>query len=307
MTKNLSRLLWRRYRQRFWALLGISVLAGIAVALLDAETWVRHSPVLFADQINHWVVYQTSKFGSVSVYSYWLVFVAWLSGMLLMMQDLKENFNQFLFASGYKRQRIYWTKLGMALAGLLVIDVVTAVVQYLTYWIKLPQGTSFNLALPGFLTTWVSGLILALVMFAIGWFAALIVGQSGPLVITVCGFTLSLVGMVTFFEGVTLHMTTITVEWLAVGSWLLAAVILLVWGSFLFNRLSLEHNGEYLMFPRLRVPLYLVFVGYMTFIFSVNANDLQPALITFIISAIFGYGWLWRPQLIEKWHQRRGD
>lgn len=307
MTKNLSRLLWRRYRQRFWALLGISVLAGIAVAWLDAETWTIPNSGLFTDQINQWIVYQSSKFGSVSLFSYWLVFVAWLSGLLLMMQDLKDNFNQFLFASGYKRQRIYWTKLGMALVGLLAIDVVTALVQYLTYWIKLPHGMSFNLALPGFLTTWLSGLVLSLLMFAICWFAALIVGQSGALVITVCGFTLSMTGLMTYFQSVTVHMATRDIEWLAMGLWLLAALILLVWGSFLFDRLSLEHNGEYLMFPRLRVPLYIVFVLYMTFIFSLNAENWQPGTTAFIIAAIFGYLWLWRPQLIEKWHQRRGD
>ncbi|MGP4115737.1 ABC transporter permease [Levilactobacillus zymae] len=307
MTKNLSRLLWRRYRQWFWALLGISVLAGIAIALMDTESWSHHSSVLFSDQIDQWLVYQNSKYGSVSLFSYWFVFIAWLSGLLLMMQDLKGNFNQFLFASGYPRQRIYWTKLGMALTGLVAIDVVTALVQYLIYWLKLPHGMSFNLALPGFLTTWLSGLVLALVMFAICWFAALILGQSGALVITVCGFTLSLVGLNTFFQGKTILMATRDVEWLAMELWLLAAVVLLVWGSFLFSRLSLEHDGEYLMFPRLRIPLYLVFVAYITFIFSINSGEWQPTVISFTVAAIFGYLWLWRPQLIEKWHQRRGN
>lgn len=307
MTKNLSRLLWQRYRQRFWALPGISVLVGLAIALMDTQTWNQHSSVLFSDQINQWVVYQNSKLGSVSLYSYWFVFMAWLSGLLLMMQDLKENFNQFLFTSGYKRQRIYWTKLGLALGGLLIINVVTALIQYLVYWVKLPHGMQFNLAWPGFLTTWASGLGLALVMFAICWFAALIVGQSGALVITVCGFTLSLTGLATSFQGATFRLSTQKVEWLALGIWLLAALILLVWGSFLFSRLSLEHNGEYLMFPKLRLPLYLVFVAYMTFIFSINAGEWQPAVTTFIISAIFGYLWLWRPQVAEQWRRFRHE
>lgn len=91
------------------------------------------------------------------------------------------------------------------------------------------------------------------------------------------------------------------------GLWLLVAVILLIWGSLLFSRLSLEHNGEYLMFPKLRVPLYVVFVAYMTFIFSINAGEWQPAVTAFIISAVFGYLWLWRPQVAEKWRRFRHE
>jgi len=80
---------------------------------------------------------------------------------------------------------------------------------------------------------------------------------------------------------------------------------LFVWGAYLYPRLSLEHNGEYLLFPGLKVPVYIVFVVYVTFLNAWNAADGTSAVIAFLVSVAFGYFWLWRPSIMAKWHERR--
>ncbi|WP_024747553.1 ABC transporter permease [Levilactobacillus namurensis] len=305
MTKHLLALFWQRYRQRFWALLAISLVMGLILALLNVTTWnLSATDTLFGNQIHRWEPYLGSANATFSLYSYWLVFVFWLGGLFLMLLDCTENFNQFLFASGYRRSVIYWTKLGMSLVGLVAVAVITTLEQYLIYWLHVPHGVTLNLAWPGVLTSWALGLAMSLGMFALSWFAALIVGQTGPLMVTIGGFTISLIGVANIIQGLLLHWTNAQRDWLAVGLWLAASLILWVWGAGLFGRLSLEHNGEYLLFPKLRLPLYLVFVVYMTALFTINGTDLMAGVWTFVLTGLFGYGWLWRPHWLEDWRQR---
>lgn len=307
MNKQLFQLLWRHYRKRLIALGAISLLVIIGISLADAGTWVvKPGQRLLSDQVNQWMLYQFSNRGTVSLFPVWLLFVFWVGGFLLMNQDLKDHFNQFLFTSGYRRQTIYWAKLLLGLGVLLGITVMTTGVQYLVYWLKVPAGVTFNLAWPGVLASWGIGLANAVGMFAIFWFAALIIGQTGALIVTVSGFTLSVVGWANVWSQ-WIKMTPVQSEWVSALGWVVAALILFIWGSVLYARLSLEHNGEYLMFPGLKVPVYIVFVLYVTFLFSVNAGELAPGLTAFIISALFGYWWLWRPRFSRLRHWSDAD
>lgn len=305
MTQSLNRLLWRRYRTRFWALLVLSVVIGVGLAILNSTSWqaLMTTSDFFTADITKWQVYNDPRY-SVSFYTYWVVFIYWLVGIVLVYQDRRENFDQFLFASGYRRHTIYWTKLALAFGGLLVITVLTMAAQYGVYWLNIPARMTFNFAWPGFITTWVVNLAMSWGFFAIAWFAALILGQTWSLLVTLGGFTISLIGVATFVQGLLAKWTTSQLEWLSVGLWLTATVILLVWGAYLYDRVTLEHVGEYLMFPALRTPVYIVFVVYMTALFTVNATDLEPAVVTFIITTVFGYWWLWRPTLTGTWHRR---
>jgi len=315
MQKQLDRLLWRRYRGRLLALAGISVLVGLVNALIDVSAWsIQIQGVMFNQYIKDWTVYQPTiqrsatefhHFASLSLYSYWLVFIFWLGGLVVMWQDLKEHFNQFLFASGYKRTSVYWAKLRVSLTALLGIAIVTMVVQDLVYWVNVPHGMQVNLAWPGLLTTWAVGLAMSVGLFAVSWFAALIIGQSGPLVVTICGFTLSLIRGANVIRSWTTSWTAAQRDWLVVGVWLVAALFLFVWGAVLYRHLSLEHDGEYLLFPALRLPVYLVFIVYLTGLFALNGSGWEPSLYTFLITMFFGYWWLWRPNVSQRWRQWR--
>ncbi|MBX6948402.1 ABC transporter permease [Levilactobacillus brevis] len=307
MHNQLDRLIWRRHRRLFLALGALALFANVVMVIIvlsSRQTAGAHQ--LVGASIHHWATYKGDYF---TAYSYWLIFVYWLAGLLLMNQDLKDNFNQFLFTSGFSRQRVYWTKLRQSLVVLLGISIVTIAVQYSLYWLMKPHGVSFTLAWPGLLTSWISGLAVATGLFAICWFAALIIGQTGALIVTVTGFTLSLMSVGAISQPILTNrpfsLSGSQLTWLVIGVWLIAAIILFVWGAVLYQHLSLEHNGEYLMVPRLKRPVYLVFVIYVTGIFSWGDTNWMADVVTFLITVIFGYAWLWRPRIGERLHQWR--
>lgn len=312
MQKQVTKLIWRRHRRMFVLAGLLSILVGVADDLITLHTLSQTEGHydLVKTSINQWRVYDGGNFPA---YSFWLFIVAWVLGLLLMNQDLTDNFNQFLFSSGFSRQRVYWTKLWQGLLATFVIVVLTLAVQYGIFWVSLPARIGFHLAWPGLITSWVCGLANSLGLFAICWFAALIVGQTGALVVTLIGFTLSLSGVAAIFErlydknGIGLGLHGGQLSWLTAGAWVVAALILFIWGAYLYQRLSLEHNGEYLLFPGLRVPVYIVFVLYVTLINGFNNADGYSTIISFLVSAAFGYFWLWRPSIMAKWHRWRSQ
>lgn len=163
----------------------------------------------------------------------------------------------------------------------------------LIYWLQMPASVTLDLAWPGLITTWLMGLTTSIGFFAICWFAALIIGQTGALWVTLAGFILSLVGIISVnVPGFNL-LTAQQGQWTEIGAWIVATIILAVWGAWLYQRLSLEHDGEYLLFPGLRWPVYLVFVIYVTVIFSGGFHVTTAGIIALLVTVIFGYLWLW--------------
>jgi len=308
LQKQLNKLIWRRHRRLFGLIGGLSLLVALSNVVVVLHTLSNENNVheLVSNKINQWQIYDTNEF---SAYSFWLYFAFWMLGFVLMNTDLKDNFNQFLFSSGFTRRRVYWTKLGMGLGAAIVVAALTIAFQCGIFWVSLPASVGFHLAWPGLLTSWASGLAGSIGFFAICWFAALIIGQTGALAITVIGFSLSLTGVMNIVESIFgktgMGLSSTQFSWLWAGISLVAALILFVWGAYLYPRLSLEHNGEYLLFPGLKVPVYIVFVVYVTSLNAWNAADGTSAVIAFLVSVAFGYFWLWRPSIMEKWHERR--
>ncbi|WP_158727547.1 ABC transporter permease [Levilactobacillus enshiensis] len=309
MHNQLDRLIWRRHRRLFLVIGGVTLLGCFMSTILSLHTLPSSATQLVSGNIQKWDMYSESYF---SGYPYWLLAAYWIVGLLLMNQDLKDNFNQFLFSSGFSRRRVYWSKIKVAMGALLVIAILTIALEYGMVWAMKPADVGFHLAWPGVLTSWIVGWLTSIGLFSLTWFAALIVGQTGALIVTIVGFTLSLVGSSTISvnilreSGITLNAEQNT--WFMAGSWLVAASILFVWGAALYNHLSLEHNGEYLLFPKLKVPVYIVFVVYVTSL-SVWGTDGWSLVFWFLASTIFGYCWLWRPRLGEmfhRWRSRRG-
>jgi len=312
MNKNLSRLLWRHYRKRLIAMLLITVLVGLFMANADADTWTTipgHG--LFTDKIHQWQLYSNTggiNLGIVNLYPSVMYVMFWLAGTLFMNQDLKDHFNQFLFSSGYRRGTIYWHRLVLVLGSLLALTAITIAVSYGWYWVKLEPDVAFNLAWPGVLTAWGFGLAISLGLFAIGWFAALIIGQTGPLVVTSGGFVLSLIAVAGIISSMLWHRqwSMVATEWFMAGLSLVGTLILVLWGAWLYQRLSLEHNGEYLLFPKLRLPVYLVFVTYVTAVFGFGGSfsNALPVMVVCGFTLVFGYFWLWGTSRLKK-HRRR--
>lgn len=311
MQTSLMQLLWRHYRRRMGALGVIAVLLGFWLAWSETGSWSHQlTGAIFDAQIHQWTVYTQATMGSLSLYPGGLLFMGLLVGLLLMNGDLKDHFNGFLFMSGYRRTTIYWHKALLGIGTLLAMALVTTVIHYAVYLSHLAPGQTFNLALPGLLTSWGYGFLQTVGFFTIGWFAALIVGQTGPLVITVAGFLVSLIGVVPVIERLWFPTQPVSAQAdarlagvLALG-WLLAIVILLPWGAWLYRRLSLENDGHYLLFAGLRWPVFLVYVVYLGLIFVGNHVAWSPMTLIYAAFVVFGYLWLWRPHPLEWWRRR---
>ncbi|WP_125545184.1 ABC transporter permease [Levilactobacillus lindianensis] len=307
-SSKLDRLIWRRHRKLMAVIGGIALLGTVMMTLILLHT-MKQNPEpnmqIVSGSIHKWQVYRGDYFNA---YSWWLVLAFWLGGLEIMHLDLRDHFNEFLFSSGFSRLRVYWAKLRMALGALLGMAAVVIAIQYLLYWLSKPSGATFTLAWPGLITSWAMGLVVSIGMFSLSWFASTIVGQTGSLIVTIAGFTLSLVGSSgiggNILSGPWFRISRSALPWIGAGVWLVAAVVLFIWGAVLYQHLSLEHNGEYLLFPRLRVPVYVVFVVYVTWLYSYD-SDVTTMVGAFIFSALFGYSWLWRPRLGEMWHQWR--
>ncbi|MFC6259454.1 ABC transporter permease [Levilactobacillus fujinensis] len=305
MHNQLDQLIWRRHRRLFLAIGGLALLGCFMATMLTLHTLPKGETQLVGAGIQNWEAYAGSYFTG---FPYWVIAAYWMVGLLMMNQDLKDHFNQFLFSSGFSRRRVYWSKIKVAMVALLAITVLTIALEYGVIWAMKPANVSFHLAWPGVLSSWIIGLLASIGMFALSWFAALIIGQTGALIVTIVGFTLSLVGSfsisVIILRECGIKLTGAQQTWLMAGAWLVATVVLFVWGAILYNKLSLEHNGEYLLFPRLKVPVYIVFVVYVTSL-SVFGTDGWSLVFWFLASTIFGYCWLWRPRLGEMFHQWR--
>lgn len=307
MERKLTRLLWQHYRRRLWATAIISFLVTLVMAQSLTGTWALNAGKMFNDTImQRWQAYPAGTWGSISFFPGGMPAIAWVMGWLFMHQDLKDNFNQFLFSSGYQRRTIYRHKLALLLGALLSLVIVTTAVTYLIFWVNVPHSVTFNWAWPGVVTGFMDGLMASLGFFAIGWFAALIIGQTVPLLITVGGFTVSLIGVATLVTRVFQNRPASQLDWATNALWLMGAGVLFIWGSWLYQRLSLEHNGEYLLFPGLRMPVFITFVVYLLVIFLGNGEYLLPTIIPVGLAVICGGGWLWWPEISQKWqHGRR--
>ena len=262
MFKNrLDQLIWQRHRRMLFAIGAMALFGCIMIALIAlhdvAGDHYNHN-LVSAVAMQQWEPYRGTYFSGFSV---WLMIAAWLAGLEMMHLDLRDNFNQFLFSSGFSRQRIYWSKIKVAFLVLLFIDITATAVQYLIYWVGTPSGYTWHIGWPGILSSWLFGLMISFGLFAISWFASLIIGQGGPLVVTIAGFTFSLGGYSAFGGNIVRKFTSLSdtqIMWCVLTFAVILALGLLIWGVALYKRLSLEHNGEYLMFPHLRVPVYIL-------------------------------------------------
>ena len=307
LTTQLDRLIWRRHRKLFatMAVLAVLICVSMTFATISGLRYVDTTQIVDVS-IRRWQVYSDDQFVAYSTFFHFMFLGI---GAAFMNQDLKDNFNQFLFSSGFSRKQVYWAKLRIVLAVLVGIVIVVTGLQYLTYWVAAPAGMGFQLAWPGLLTSWAYGLMMSFGLFSIGWFAALIMGQTGTMILILLGFTISLAGLDTIYDnmlhGGPFHLNGSQRDWTIILTLLVFAIVLVIWGAYLYNRLSLEHNGEYLLFPGLKLPVYIVFVVYVTGLSLFNQADFNTVLITFVVTVVFGYIWLWRPRIGEAWHQWR--
>lgn len=225
----------------------------------------------------------------VSVYSgyvsepiFIITLMAIVSGFVLFFYDNKTNFNTMLFSSKYRRRDIYLTKYKIVGGTLLLTLLVAKVARILSFVLFIPSehlNANFFELLPSQLLQ----VSLLGVVFMMSSFAGILLGEWVTGVITIFGFWYMFNSFVagifsiystltdrvfsyrffelTFFFNLSKRNTLPVFIYL--GLFIVVSAILFIWGMKLYDQLSLENNGKYLMFDFLRRPIQFVFLVYL--------------------------------------------
>ena len=211
-----------------------------------------------------------------------ITLMAVVSGFVLFFYDNKTNFNTMLFSSKYRRRDIYLTKYKIVGGTLLLTLLVAKVARILSFVLFIPSeylNTNFFELLPSQLLQ----ISLLGVVFMVSSFAGILLGEWVTGIITIFGFWYMFhsfaVGIFSIYSTLTdrvfsypfLELTfffnlskrnTLPV-FIYLGLFIVVSAILFIWGMKLYDQLSLENNGKYLMFDFLRKPIQLVFLVYL--------------------------------------------
>lgn len=220
--------------------------------------------------------------GYVSESIFIITLMAIVSGFVLFFYDNKTNFNTMLFSSKYRRRDIYLTKYKIVGGTLLLTLLVAKVARILSFVLFIPSehlNANFFELLPSQLLQ----VSLLGVIFMMSSFAGILLGEWVTGVITIFGFWYMFNSFVagifsiystltdrifsnpffelTFFFNLSKRNTLPVFIYL--GLFIVVSAILFIWGMKLYDQLSLENNGKYLMFDFLRRPIQLVFLVYL--------------------------------------------
>ncbi|QBO37105.1 hypothetical protein EQG49_11890 [Periweissella cryptocerci] len=207
---------------------------------------------------------------------------------VLLVMDTAKNFNSLLFASRYKRISIFWTKLAIIVGLPTLLTVIGEVLYFGAIYLAIPNS-AYNVG--GYLTPINVLAVSAFFIFGIGLIVLTtqIIGQTLWALILIGGFGLSTIFFAHAVSNVyldvatnVLHMSTTAA--LSMMDNLLTAqriliivfvvgVIGIVFASILYSRFSFERNGDFVMFEKLKWPLWITTLVYTTFSIS---EEVQP-------------------------------
>lgn len=240
------------------------------------------------------------------------------AGFLLFFADLKTSFNSFVFSLGVPKREVYWYKhllisVPFLLSILLGKFILTGIILA-----NIPEQF-INISTVEMLSSIVGSWITLVFFFFTGSFIGLVTGSLilGPL--TVLGFTLTInwfvAGYVNGWNYVVGNHSDASlfyqsnffyelgqnkVNWSNVVITLVGILLIIFVSSLLYTKLSLEKNGNYLLFDSIRIPVLLLFIFYAVVIFTFssglypyvsdasNPTPASPVLIMVISALISG-------------------
>lgn len=240
-------------------------------------------------------------------------------GFLLFFVDLKASFNTFLFSLGISKRKIYWYKHVLISVPFLASILLGKFILTGIILANIPQQF-INISPAEMLSSIIGSWVTLFFYFFSGSFIGLVTGNLvlGPL--TVLGFSLSLntfaisltngwnylVGnhsdpYVHYQGNFFYELGQNKVDWFHVAIVMLGILLILLMGSYLYPKLSLEKNGHYLLVDSLRLPVLLSFIFYSTILLTFSsgiynyalaspnmASPLPTLIISFIVSACIG-------------------
>lgn len=219
-----------------------------------------------------------------------IIFV--LCGIFLFLLDLKSNFNSLLFTSKYKRTTIYWYKYYLIGGTLSVSLFLSKVISMSAYRFFIPSNY-LNISLSQQIISSFSGWLTLVSIFILSSFLGLIIGDwlFGVIATLTILFTfqsfLSNVNYIiqTFFldeSDITskvntnmlsdiLPLTQVTTQpfnALPLLILIVLACLTLFLGQFIFDSITLEDSGSFIIIPKLKRIIQIIIICYGTITFT---------------------------------------
>lgn len=219
-----------------------------------------------------------------------IIFV--LCGIFLFLLDLKSNFNSLLFTSKYKRSTIYWYKYYLIGGTLSVSLFLSKVISMSAYRFFIPSNY-LNISLSQQIISSFSGWLTLVSIFILSSFLGLIIGDwlFGVIATLTILFTfqsfLSNVNYIiqTFFldeSDITskvntnmlsdiLPLTQVTTQpfnALPLLILIVLACLTLFVGQFIFDSITLEDSGSFIIIPKLKRIIQIIIICYGTITFT---------------------------------------
>lgn len=251
---------------------------------------------------------QQSVFGFYLTESiFLLISVTIISGFALFFYDNKTNFNTLLFSSKFSKQAIYLAKYKIVGGTFLVTLVIAKLVRMLGLVLFIPKEY-LNVSFLELLPSQILQISCLMTIFVVSSFAGLILGDWITGIVTMLGFWYMLSGfiyglnsiyvtlmnkefknvpgfeIVNYFE---LSKKSVSEILLPILVFLIISIILLLWGNQLYKQLSLENNGNYLMFNHLKKPVQIIF---LLFVFVVTRGGALIEALKIKLTGINPYG-----------------
>lgn len=251
---------------------------------------------------------QQSVFGFYLTESiFLLISVTVISGFALFFYDNKTNFNTLLFSSKFSKQAIYLAKYKIVGGTFLLTLAIAKLVRMLGLVLFIPKEY-LNVSFLELLPSQILQISCLMTIFVVSSFAGLILGDWITGIVTMLGFWYMLSGfiyglnsiyvtlmnkefknvpgfeIVNYFE---LSKKSVSEILLPILVFLIISIILLLWGNQLYKQLSLENNGNYLMFNHLKKPVQIIF---LLFVFVVTRGGALIEALKIKLTGINPYG-----------------
>ncbi|MEQ7214751.1 hypothetical protein ABQD61_02395 [Enterococcus asini] len=233
-----------------------------------------------------------------------------LCGFLLFFVDQKTSFNRFLFSLGVSRKQLFKGKLLYGAVPLFAAFVLGLLGSGIGLWLGIPHPY-LNISFVQLVSSGLMGLVTCLFYFGISCFCGVMLGNLvfGPVVYALLLWSLQLLpnmlgglseliyylmhhkylpNRLNYFYGngfprlYTFDLRKDPFSWPAPVLLLLVSGLLLFWAYRKYQTLSLEHDGEFLLYPESRWPIWSLAVLYLT------------------LFAIFGYAQVWSPYIYDQ-------
>lgn len=201
------------------------------------------------------------------------------SGFLLFFVDLKTSFNSFLFSLGCSKKMIYWLK--YILVGIpILLSILISKFFYLGILFNTIPKEYINISFKQLILSILASWIMYIFYFCATSFIGLTMGNMilGPL--TVIAFTvswnsfiISVINLKDFisnnnseylFPLINFEITRSPINFVIISILGILSLISLALSHILYPKISLEKNGDYLLFDFLRWPILLIIVFYIT-------------------------------------------